>query len=153
RRPGPAGQRDRHRLGRRRPRRRRRGRFGDRPAPLRRPTRSPAGPGGRGCPCRTPPARPGRLPRAHTMRNATRRLPLSGLRPAALAALAVLLWPSPAAAADAPPALFASAFRGYWQGFLDFWSGGLQKQNGIVMFALAVGAVALFIITRGKWRK
>jgi hypothetical protein len=41
----------------------------------------------------------------------------------------------------------------YWSGFLDHWSGAFKKQNGIVMFALLVGAVCLFVITRGKWRK
>ena len=28
-----------------------------------------------------------------------------------------------------------------------------QKQNGVVMGVLGVGAVSLFIITRGKWKK
>ena len=41
----------------------------------------------------------------------------------------------------------------YWQGFVDFWSGSLRKQNGVVLFALGVAAVSLFIITRGKWKK
>jgi hypothetical protein len=72
---------------------------------------------------------------------------------AALAAAAVLLCPAPAPAADASPVLFAGTFGGYWQGFMDFWAGTLKKQNGVVMFALLVGAVSLFIITRGKWRK
>jgi hypothetical protein len=63
-----------------------------------------------------------------------------------LAALAVACTANPAAAADAPLA-------SYWSGFIDHWSGAFKKQNGIVMFALLVGAVCLFVITRGKWRK
>jgi hypothetical protein len=70
---------------------------------------------------------------------------------AVLATLAVLLSPAPASAADGTPALFA--FSAYWDGFVEFWGGMLKKQNGIVMFALGVGAVSLFIITRGKWQK
>ena len=31
--------------------------------------------------------------------------------------------------------------------------GVFQKQNGVVLVVLGVGAVALFIITRGKWKK
>jgi hypothetical protein len=66
---------------------------------------------------------------------------------ALLAALAVALTAAPAAAAE--PAPLAS----YWSGFIDHWSGVFKKQNGIVMFALLMGAICLFIITRGKWRK
>ena len=69
--------------------------------------------------------------------------------PALLAALAVLTTAGPVAAAGAGPALVA----GYWEGFLDHWTDVFQKQNGIVMLALVVGALCLFIITRGKWRK
>jgi hypothetical protein len=68
-----------------------------------------------------------------------------------LAALAVLFTAAPAAAADpGPSALIAG---GYWSGFVDHWHGVFQKQNGIVMGTLVVGALCLFIITRGKWRK
>lgn len=70
---------------------------------------------------------------------------------AVLAAVAVLASPTPAAAADGAPAVFALSE--YWHGFVEFWGGMLKKQNGIVMFALGIGAVSLFIITRGKWRK
>ena len=87
------------------------------------------------------------------MTNPTRCSPsrLTGL--ALLAALVVLFTPAPAAAADTTPAVFASMLGGYWQGFMEFWGGMLKKQNGIVMVDLGVGAVSLFIITRGKWRK
>jgi hypothetical protein len=67
----------------------------------------------------------------------------------ALTLLLVLSLASPAAAADHGAALFG----GYWQQFLEFWKGMFQKQNGVVMGVLCVGAVALFIITRGKWQK
>jgi Spy/CpxP family protein refolding chaperone len=68
----------------------------------------------------------------------------------ALAALAVALTAAPArAGAPAPVPPLAD----YWGEFLEHWSGVFQRQNGIVMGALLLGAVCLFIITRGKWRK
>ena len=67
------------------------------------------------------------------------------------AALAlVLLHSAPASAATGaatPP------IADYWDGFVEHWSGMLKKQNGVVMFVLGLGAVSLFIITRGKWKK
>jgi hypothetical protein len=65
-----------------------------------------------------------------------------------LATFLLLALASPAVAADCAP-LIAS----YWPEFLDHWASMFQKQNGIVMLAIAVGAVCLFIITRGKWKK
>ncbi|MCI0704029.1 MAG: hypothetical protein L0241_23465 [Planctomycetia bacterium] len=73
------------------------------------------------------------------------------LRPLALFLLSIgllLMLANPVAAADSTP-LFSS----YWAEFLDHWADMFQKQNGIVMLALAVGVVCLFIITRGKWKK
>jgi len=61
----------------------------------------------------------------------------------------MLLVASPASAAESS-ALLGS---GYWAGFVDFWTGQFKKQDSIVMFTLGIGAVAIFIITRGKWRK
>lgn len=72
----------------------------------------------------------------------TRRLP-------ALAFLALLALPAAAAAGPGGPVLAV----GYWEGFVEYWKGVFQQQNGVVMGVLGVGAVALFIITRGKWRK
>jgi hypothetical protein len=67
-----------------------------------------------------------------------------------LATLLVPLLASPAAASEGGgPAVFGS----YWQSFVDYWKAFMQKQNGIVMAVLGLGAVALFIITRGKWQK
>jgi hypothetical protein len=69
-----------------------------------------------------------------------------------LVALALALSAGPAAAAPpGPPA--APLFASYWSSFLDHWGDFFKKQNGIVMAALGVGAVSLFIITRGKWLK
>ncbi len=56
-----------------------------------------------------------------------------------------------AAAAPATPTVFAGA--DYWAGFVEFWSNSLKKQNGVIMFALGVGAISLFIITRSKAKK
>lgn len=72
------------------------------------------------------------------------------LRTLAFAILAILAVAEPVAAADPGAPLFAA---GYWAGFVEHWTGVFQKQNGIVMAALLVGAVCLFIITRGKWKK
>ena len=44
------------------------------------------------------------------------------------------------------PSLFGS----YWNDFVEFWTSSIRKQNSIVLLVLGVGAVALFIITRGK---
>jgi len=65
-----------------------------------------------------------------------------------IATVALLALAGPVAAADSAP-----LFAGYWQGFVEHWTDALQKQNGIVLLALGVGAVCLFIITRGKWKK
>jgi hypothetical protein len=41
----------------------------------------------------------------------------------------------------------------FWDGFKQYWGGFFRQQNGIVSTALIVGAVSVFIITRGKWKK
>lgn len=73
------------------------------------------------------------------------------LRPLTLFALATgaaLLTAPPAGAADS-----GALFAGYWTEFYEHWAGVLKQQNGVVMATLGLGAVCLFIITRGKWRK
>jgi hypothetical protein len=67
-----------------------------------------------------------------------------------LVTLAAVFTAGPVAAAEPGTPVFAAS---YWEGFIEHWSGVFQKQNGVVMAALIVGAVCLFIITRGKWRK
>ena len=63
-------------------------------------------------------------------------------RLAALGAVAsVLSAPAPAAAST------------YWAGFKKFWGEYIADSNGVVTTVLIVGAIALFIITRGKWAK
>jgi hypothetical protein len=42
---------------------------------------------------------------------------------------------------------------GYWYGFKQFWLSYIADTDGVVLTALLVGAIALFIITRGKWLK
>lgn len=69
--------------------------------------------------------------------------------PVILAALVfVLLLASPAAAAGPSPVMAS-----YWSGFIEHWQTVFQQQNGVAMVVVAMGAVALFIITRGKWLK
>ena len=79
----------------------------------------------------------------------TRRTAFSRLF--APAVLAVALTATPALATPSPAA--APLFAGYWHDFIEHWGGALKQQNGVIMAALGVGAVALFIITRGKWLK
>ncbi|AWM36778.1 hypothetical protein GobsT_53690 [Gemmata obscuriglobus] len=68
--------------------------------------------------------------------------------PFALAVGPALAAALPVTAAE-PGALVA----GYGTEFYEYWTGLLKQQNGVVMAALGFGAVCLFIITRGKWRK
>lgn len=70
-----------------------------------------------------------------------------------LAAVAVPLCAGPALAGDSAGGGSAPVFAGYWNSFIEHWTDVLSKQNGVVMAALLVGAVCLFIITRGKWKK
>lgn len=58
---------------------------------------------------------------------------------------------APTLPASDPPALVAAG--SYWHGFVEYWTGSLKKQNGITLAVLGVGAVCLFVITRGKWKK
>jgi hypothetical protein len=72
------------------------------------------------------------------------------LGPFALALCVLLVLCGPVLAGDpGTPAVFGD----YWNGFKEYWKAMFQKQNGVVMGVLGVGAVALFIITRGKWKK
>jgi hypothetical protein len=79
----------------------------------------------------------------------TLRLPLTF----ALVACALLLTAAPVFASDSPAPAAPALLGGYWAEFVEHWSGVFQKQNGVVMLALGVGAAGLFIITRGKWKK
>jgi hypothetical protein len=76
---------------------------------------------------------------------------MTTLRALALAVVALALVASPVLAAA--PSAGAPVFGGYWSGFVDHWGEAFQKQNGIILIALGVGAVSLVIITRGKWLK
>lgn len=46
-----------------------------------------------------------------------------------------------------------SAVRKYWDGFKEYWGGAFKNQSAVTVVVLGTGAAALFIITRGKWRK
>lgn len=70
-----------------------------------------------------------------------------------LAAGFALLLASAGPAFAADPSAAAPVFAGYWADFVQHWAGSLKQQNGVILFALGVGAVSLFIITRGKWKK
>ena len=67
---------------------------------------------------------------------------------AALAGLFVLGGPAPAAAAGP---LLAERFT--WDGFVHYWAGYVRNSNQVLQVVLLVMIAALFIITRGKWRK
>ena len=58
-----------------------------------------------------------------------------------------------ASIAIAVSAPFAMAGQSYIDGFINHWSNAFNNQSSIVMVALGVGAVGVFIITRGKWKK
>ncbi|MCX7665396.1 MAG: hypothetical protein N2112_07615 [Gemmataceae bacterium] len=58
-----------------------------------------------------------------------------------MAVIASLMWSS-------------SAFAGgFWDNFRSYWARTLGTDNGIVMTVLVAGAISLFVITRGKWKK
>ena len=67
-------------------------------------------------------------------------------------AFAIAITAAPAYATSTPSTV-GPLLGGYWSDFLDHWSGVFQKQNGIILAALGLGAVSLLIITRGKWKK
>ncbi|CAN5428290.1 hypothetical protein BH11PLA2_BH11PLA2_11810 [soil metagenome] len=46
-----------------------------------------------------------------------------------------------------------SAVGRYWRDFKEYWTGAFENQGAVVLVALGAGAVAMFIITRGKWKK
>jgi hypothetical protein len=70
-------------------------------------------------------------------------------RLAALAAITfLLLTAAPVMAAGRP-----SAIGRYWRDFKDYWANAFENQGAVVMVTLSAGALAMFIITRGKWKK
>ena len=79
----------------------------------------------------------------------SRRLAISRFLLVALALVATI---APAFAATPSPAA-TPLFGGYWSSFLEHWGGVFKKQNGMILAVLCLGAVSLFIITRGKWKK
>jgi len=52
-----------------------------------------------------------------------------------------------------PAVASASDFAGYWYGFKRFWADMFASQDGVSMVVLGVLVVAIFIITRGNWKK
>ena len=68
-----------------------------------------------------------------------------------LCALAVVLLVLTPAICQAGGDCFAAG--SYWRGFTDYWLGSLKKQNSMVLMVVGAGALGIFIITRGKWRK
>ncbi len=57
------------------------------------------------------------------------------------------------ASAGAPLFAAKSSVRKYWDGFKEYWGGAFKNQSAVTMVVLGTGAIALFIITRGKWKK
>ncbi len=74
----------------------------------------------------------------------------SWFSPFKIALLCLLLTCAPALAAGEGQTVILAD---YWDGFLKYWKDTFQKQNGVTMGILLVGALSLFIITRGKWQK
>jgi len=54
----------------------------------------------------------------------------------------------PSAAVAAPP-VFASSVN--WHGFKRYWTGFVKNSDRVVVIVAIIAAMALFIITRGKW--
>ncbi len=75
----------------------------------------------------------------NTMKHVINRIRFAPVTVGTLAVL--LLLPTPSFAA------------GFWSGFKNYWVGFIGAQNGIVMTVLGLGALGIFIVTRGKWRK
>ena len=88
--------------------------------------------------------------RLHTTTNTMSQRPALS-RCLVLALLALVVSAAPVLAAT--PSTAAPLFGGYWAGFFEHWGGVFKKQNGIILAVLGLGAVSLFIITRGKWKK
>jgi hypothetical protein len=42
---------------------------------------------------------------------------------------------------------------GFYAGFKRYWGGVFGHVSGVILVALVVGAIAIFIVTRGKWVK
>jgi hypothetical protein len=77
--------------------------------------------------------------------------PLMRHSPIILACIAlalILLSPSVAMASET-----CFAAQSYWIGFRDYWFGFFKSQNNMVFAILGIGALCIFIITRGKWKK
>jgi hypothetical protein len=68
-------------------------------------------------------------------------------------AVGLVLFTAPPAAAGEPLFAAKSAVRKYWDGFKDYWGGAFKSKSAVTMIVLGTGALGLFIITRGKWRK
>lgn len=64
-----------------------------------------------------------------------------------LALVLVLLTSTPAWAASPGSSV---PFASFWGGFVDFWAKWFHNRNSVLFTVLVVGAVAIFIITRGK---
>ncbi len=68
--------------------------------------------------------------------------------------LAMLIVPLGACGAcQSTPGVYASSIGGFWQGFTHYWSRLVTSVDGVVMMAIGLGALGIFIITRGKWIK
>jgi DMSO reductase anchor subunit len=69
--------------------------------------------------------------------------------------LALALTAATAAPVPAAQPLFAakSSIQKYWDGFKEYWGGTFKNQSAVTLVVVGTGLIALFIITRGKWRK
>jgi type IV secretory pathway VirB2 component (pilin) len=61
--------------------------------------------------------------------------------------------PTPAIASSGPLFARSSGLNRYWENFQEFWLGSFRNSSAVALTVIGVGAVAMFIITRGKWQK
>ena len=69
------------------------------------------------------------------------------------ALFALLVLACQVAPVGAAPLMAEFSLGQYWYSFSEYWMDMLRQQNGIVMIVLITGAISVFIITRGKWKK
>jgi hypothetical protein len=63
-----------------------------------------------------------------------------------------LVFAGPVSASE-PVFAASNSLKRYWDDFSDYWTSSFRNKSAITLTVLGVGAVAMFIVTRGKWQK